>query len=282
LEGVDVAISFADFIKEMNEAFHSEDPNYYRIPDTRALVAQYLLLYDSEDTADFVNESYDHARISVRISRHSTADQEIIIENIKGFIAKMTRNEIDIRITGRALQDVNTIDALVKGQVYSLGLAACVIGVIMFLVLRSFSIGCLSMIPNLFPIVLNFGVMGALGIPLNTATALIAAVALGIAVDDTIHFLTEYKDRRSAGSSLADSVREVMIVKGRAIVSSSFILCIGFGVLLLSRFGPTMNFGALSAVIMITALIGDLIVLPAVLLVVSEWSGPKGGARHQV
>lgn len=265
LKGVDVPISFADFIKDMNKSFHDEDPNYYTIPGTRALISQYLLLYDSDETEDFINSTYDHARISVRISEHGTAGQERIINEIQRFIEKIDHSGLNIRITGRALQDVNTIDALVKGQVYSLSLAAGIIGVLMFLVLRSFAIGCLSLIPNLFPIILNFGIMGAAGIPLNTATALIAAVALGIAVDDTIHFLSEYREKRVEGMPISVSVKNVIFLKGRAILSSSLILCIGFGVLVLSRFVPTVNFGILSAIIMITAVIGDLVVLPSVL-----------------
>jgi hypothetical protein len=266
LKGVDKTISFVDFIKDMNESFHDEDNKYHTIPETRELIAQYLLLYDSDETEDFINELYDQARISIRISEHSTAEQEKIINKIKQYLNNMDNNGIDIRITGRALQDVNTIDALVKGQVYSLSLAAGIIGIIMFIVLKSFAIGCLSLIPNLIPIILNFGIMGIAGIPLNTATALIAAVALGIAVDDTIHFLTGYKEKRTEGFSISESVKTVIFLKGRAILSSSLILCIGFGVLVLSRFVPTINFGMLSAIIMITAVIGDLVVLPSIIL----------------
>ena len=266
LKGVDKTISFVDFIKDMNKSFHDEDTKYYTIPETRELIAQYLLLYDSDETEDFVNELYNQARISIRISEHSTAGQEKIINEIKEYVKNMDNQEIDIRITGRALQDVNTIDALVKGQVYSLSLAAGIIGIIVVMVLKSFAIGCLSLIPNLIPIILNFGIMGMAGIPLNTATALIAAVALGIAVDDTIHFLTEYKEKRTKGFSISESVKTVIFLKGRAILSSSLILCIGFGVLILSRFVPTMNFGMLSAIIMITAVIGDLVVLPSIIL----------------
>ena len=266
INGVDKTISFVDFIKDMNESFHDEDNNFYTIPESRELIAQYLLLYDSDETEDFINELYDQARISIRISEHSTAEQEKIINEIKQYLSNMDDSGIDIRITGRALQDVNTIDALVKGQVYSLSLAAGIIGIIMFIVLKSFAIGCLSLIPNLIPIILNFGIMGIAGIPLNTATALIAAVALGIAVDDTIHFLTEYKEKRTEGFSISESVKTVIFLKGRAILSSSLILCIGFGVLVLSRFVPTINFGMLSAIIMITAVIGDLVVLPSIIL----------------
>ncbi|RLB31518.1 MAG: RND transporter, partial [Deltaproteobacteria bacterium] len=206
------------------------------------------------------------ARIAMRISEHSSAAQKRLIRQIEQFIQTLDHPGIEIRVTGRARQDVNTIDALVRGQVQSLSLAAAIILVVMMLVLRSFSIGLLSVIPNLFPIVLNFGIMGALSIPLDTGTSLIAAVALGIAVDDTIHFLSEYKLRRSEGFSVGDSVWHVILNKGRPIISTSVILCIGFGVLMLSSFSPTMNFGILCSIIMITAAVGDILVLPSVIL----------------
>jgi len=266
LKGVDVTVSFVDFIKDMNESFHDEDPRYNKIPDNREMVSQYLLLYDSDDMEDFINEDYDHARIAVRIAEHGSAAQDRLIREIRNYIAKIDHPHLDIRITGRAVQDVNTIDALVKSQIYSLSLAAAVIFIIMFVVFRSMASGFLSIVPNVFPIILNFGIMGAAGIPLNTATALISAVALGIAVDDTIHFISAYSKQRAQNVSIPKAVERVILTKGRAIVSSSLILCIGFGVLTLSSFVPTVHFGMLSAIIMITAVIGDIIILPSIVL----------------
>jgi uncharacterized protein len=266
LPGVDVVTSFVDFIKDMNESFHNEDHAYYRIPKNRQMVSQYLLLYDSEDIDDFINTTYDHARISARIKEHNSSAQRDLVEKIQSYIDKRDFPGLEIRITGRAVQDVNVIGALVDGQVYSLSIAVAVISAIMLVVFRSFSIGLLSLVPNMFPIVLNFGIMGALGIPLNTATAVIATVAIGIAVDDTIHFLTEYRRQRKNYISVNDSVAHAIVDKGRAIVSSSVILFIGFGVLIVSNFTPTVNFGMLTAIIMVTAVIGDLIILPSILL----------------
>ena len=266
LPGVDVTMSFVDFMKDMNESFHDEDPSFYRVPQTREMVSQYLLLYDSDQIEDFVNSSYDHARISVRISEHGSAAQKRLLCKIQGFIGETQYPNLLIKTTGRAVQSVNTIDALVKGQIYSLSLAVAIIGIIMILVLRSIAIGFLSLVPNLFPIIFNFGIMGVAGIPLNTATALIAAVAIGIAVDDTIHFFSEYRLRRAQDTPIPKALKIVVFVKGRAIISSSLILCIGFGVLVLSRFVPTIHFGMLCAIIMITAMIGDIVVLPAIIM----------------
>ncbi|MDY0222821.1 MAG: MMPL family transporter [Desulfobacterium sp.] len=269
IDGVDKTLSFVDFIKDMNQSFHNEKNEYSTIPDSKALVAQYLLLYESDDIDDFVNESFDRARISIRLSAHSTIMQKRIIDKISEFIKTTEHDGLDIQITGRAFQDVKTIDALVKGQIYSLSTATGIIMLIMFFVLRSFSMGCISMIPNLFPILLNFGIMGLFKIPLNTATALIAAVAIGIAVDDTIHFLSEFKLNLLKGIGVKESVTNSILSKGKAILLSSIILCIGFGVMVFSQFIPTINFGALSSIIMVTAVLGDILILPSVALLVS-------------
>lgn len=274
IEGVDKTISFVDFIRDMNQSFHNEKTEYYTIPKSKPLIAQYLLLYDLEDIQDFITESFDHSRISIRLSEHSTENQNQIIKQIELFLQGLDTHEITVRITGRALQDVNTIGALIKGQLYSLTAAAITIIIIMFFVLRSFKMGCVSIVPNLFPIIVNFGIMGLFNIPLNTATALISAVAIGIAVDDTIHFLTELKRKLISDRDIEIAITKSILFKGKAILLSSLILCIGFGVLIFSLFVPTINFGVLSAITMITAVIGDVIILPSVLLFLTR-SGIK-------
>ena len=267
LPGVDTSISFADYIKEMNKSFHDEDPSYYVIPDQKELIAQYMLLYNSENIDDYVNSEFDHARILVRLSENSSARQAQLIDRIKEFLEANPRDDLEMRITGSVVQQVNVIEAVTDGLVSSLALALVVITVIMLMVLRSVKIGLLSIVPNLFPLILNFGIMGLLGIPLDTSTALISVVALGIAVDDTIHFLLEYNCFRQRKMSMVDSLGSVLLGKGLPIVTTSVILCAGFGVLVFSNFVPTFYFGLLSAMVMLTALAGDILLLPAIMLI---------------
>lgn len=265
LPGVDTSISFADYIKEMNKSFHDESPDYYTVPEQRDLVAQYLLLYDSDNIDDYVNAEFNHARILVRISESSSAKQAQLIAMIRQYLDAFPRDDLEMRVTGTVVQQVNVIRAVTEGLVSSLALALGVIAAIMFVVLRSVRIGLLSLVPNLFPLVLNFGIMGLLEIPLDTSTALIAVVALGIAVDDTIHFLTEYNIQRRLGLKVTDGLEHVIMQKGHAIITTSLILCIGFGVLVFSNFVPTFYFGLLSAMVMLTALVGDILLLPAIM-----------------
>lgn len=266
LPGVDATISFADYVKDMNKSFHDEDPAHYVVPRDRELVAQYLLLYDSRDIDEYINHAFDHARILVRLSETSSAGQAKLIKSVQAYVDEQEMSDIAVRITGNVVQQVNVIEALIDSLIASLALAVGVIGLIMLLVLRSVKMGLLSFIPNLFPLLLNFGIMGLLGIPLDTSTALIAVVALGIAVDDTIHFLSEYNLHRNKNLSVSASLERAIVNKGLAIVTTSVILCIGFGVLVFSNFVPTVYFGLLSALVMLTALAGDLVLLPAILL----------------
>ncbi len=274
LVGVDTSLSVVDFLKDMNKAFHQEDPDFYRLPERRDLIAQYLLLYDAEELKDFVNDSYSHARVTFRLSEHRSSVQAEILHRVREFAESLVPEGVIVRLTGRAVQDVNTIDTLVSGQIQSLTLAVLVIWVIMIPALSSWKLGLLSLIPNLFPLAFNFGIMVLLNIPLNTATALIAAVAIGMAVDNTIHFLTIYARDRGVGYARRDAVDRTIAGKGVAMIASSVILVIAFGVLLFSRFIPTIQFGLLSAVMILTALVGDMLLLPA-LMVSAGTSRPR-------
>jgi uncharacterized protein len=280
LEGVDKTISLTDFLKKMNQAFHEDNISFYRIPASSDLISQYLLLYNADDLEDYVNNEFNHARISVRISVHGSEGQKRLIKRIETILQPLHSSGLQVRVTGRAVKEVSIVDSLVKSQIYSLASAALVISVIFLLVFRSVSLALLSMIPNIFPIILNFGIMGVTGIALDTGTALISAVALGIVVDDTIHFLIEYQRQRAQGIGVRDAVELVILQKGLGMISSSVIVFIAFGIMVLSRFMPVVHFGLLCAIIMVTALIGDMVLLPAVLLL-KEHRTPKEKNRRR-
>jgi len=276
IEGVDKTQSFVDFVKAMNKSFHSESPEFYRIPDSADLISQYLLLYDLDDIRNFVNATFDHARMSIRISKHSTRDQAVIIKQIQTVVKKMDTQGMDIQVSGQVLQEVNTINALVKGQIYSLATSCIIVFLILFFALKSVPLSLLSIFPNLFPIAVNFGIMGVFNIPINETTALISSLIIGIAVDDTIHFLMELK-RTLAGS--ADDTRQAITQtfqeRGRGMILSSLILFIGFGVMSFSNFVPTLYFGVLSSLMILWALMGDILLLPSTIMVVSTMTRIK-------
>ncbi|NPA49165.1 MAG: RND family transporter [Thermodesulfobacteria bacterium] len=258
-------VSAAEFFKLMNRAFHNEDPRFYRVPESRELLAQYLLLYGGTELEHFLDTSQTWTRVSARTPEHSSEaiNREIaLIEKKLEEIFKDT--PVKYRLTGKTYLVNRTVEDIVKSQTESLALAAVIIFGLMFLVLRSIKIGLLSIPPNIFPIIANLGFMGFVGIPLNTATATISAVAIGIAVDDTIHFLVQYQRERRRFEPIT-AVKRTLESKGLAAITTSVVLIVGFLVLVVSKFIPTAQFGKLCALVMGLALAADLLLLPALI-----------------
>jgi hydrophobe/amphiphile efflux-3 (HAE3) family protein len=259
--------SVADFFREMNKAFHNEEKAYLKLPETRAMAAQYLLLYDGNELDNLLDENRQWARISARITEHNSSIVKTHIDALNEFLRQQTAGTaVTARITGKTLIENKLIESIVNSQIQSLSLAFVLIFLVMFAIFRSFKLGCLSIVPNVLPILLNFGLMGLLNIPLNTSTAIIAAVAIGIAVDDTIHFICEYQRLIKAGASTQEAVQKTIVTKGQPIITTSLIMIGGFGTLLYASFVPSVQFGFLSALVMVFAVVGDLVVLPAMYL----------------
>lgn len=157
------------------------------------------------------------------------------------------------------------IDSLLKDQLYSFLLAATSIWLIMSLAFRSLKLGMISMVPNLFPIVVVIGAMGWSGLTLNIGTAMIASVSMGLTTDSSIHFISSFLRERSHGATTVDALRTTHHSVGRAIIYATSALVAGFSVLTLSHFIPLIYFGALVSVAMIGGVFGDLVLMPILL-----------------
>lgn len=265
LPTVDVTTSLADYLKDMNQSFHNEDPARAVLPENRRLVEQFLLLYNADDLADYVTPDYRHARVIIHLSEHSLARLGEIARRLEDY-ARSLPTTLDIRITGYMAQEINTANVIVEDQAKNLLQSVASIGLVMWAVLRSFKLALLFLMPNLYPIVLNFGLMGYTGVALDTGTALIASAAFGIVVDDTVHFMVDYRERRRAGTPVEPAVLAVMRDKGEAVLTSFLVLTLGFGVLLLSRFVPIFHFGLLNVFVLMAGVLADVFLLPAWLL----------------
>jgi hypothetical protein len=251
----------------MNKAFHNEDINWSKLPESREMAAQFLLLYDGDDLEYMLDEKRQWARISARITEHNSRILATHLEDLKRFISQnLDTTKFDIKLTGKTLIENKLIDFIVDSQIKSLSLSFLLILLVMLWVLHSWKLGFISMIPNMLPILLNFAVMGLFKIPLNDATAIIAAVAIGITVDDTIHFIYQYQYERARNASTEAAIQKACVIKGTPIITTSLIMSGAFGILLMGSFIPTIQFGLLTALIMLYAVISDLLVLPALLL----------------
>ncbi len=264
--GVDTATSLSDYFKEMNKSFHNEDPAYYRPPATRRMADQYLLLYSASDLEDFVTSDYRRSRMVIRLHSSSSKVNERVLRDIQRAIQEEVFPGIRVRIGGDAPVHVATPQAIVGGQVQNVFSAVFTIWLVMAVVLRSWGMAGLFLVPNLFPILINFGVMGFLGIPLDTGTSLIAAAAFGVIVDDTVHFFVRFQELRAKGQPYFEALQEVSYEKGEASTSSFLVMCAGFGVLSLSGFRPIMYFGILNVLVLVVGFFGDQFLLKSVMV----------------
>ena len=271
---IDRSIGLVDFIEEMHWGFNAENPKYRRLPQNAPLISQYLLIYDGEDIYDFVDRDFQHSHVTLNLNVHSANEIAATLDRIRAYLVENTDEQITWEIAGNGRLFADMEDLLVKGQVYSLWGALILIFVFMFFLLRSVGAAALCMIPNLSPIFIIFVLMGISGIWLDMATAMIASVAIGIAVDDTIHVFHGVQRRLAAGTPVTMAIVRAYRSAGRAVVVTTVILSAQFLILVGSDFVPTRNFGLLTTVGLITAMLFDLLLLPALLMIVYGDNSP--------
>ncbi len=268
---VNSVVGVGEYFKEMNKAFHAEDPAHYRLPKNQRLLEQYLLLYGRDDLDDYITPAFDTARVIIRAAAPSSNESRALIQDIQGILDRHPIAGVTATVTGATALGVRTMKVMVDDQINNIGQTVIVIWLIMVGVLRSWGLALLFLLPNLFPIVINFGLMGFLGIPLDSGTSLIAASAFGIIVDDTVHFFVTFAAHRKRGLGVAKALEATTFEKGEASVASFLIMGIAFGVLTLSHFRPIFFFGLLNIFILVMGMIGDQVFLKSVLTVWARW-----------
>jgi predicted RND superfamily exporter protein len=262
--------SIVDLLKDINQSFHDGDPAYYALPESRDLVAQYLLLYEMSgggEIEEYVSSDYARASLDVRCKWTASSATAEMAGNLSRYLDAHPLEASSATVTGIGALWVELIDYITQSQIRGFLLAFLAIAVMMCLLFRSVRIGMLSMVPNLAPVFLTLGSMGWMGIPLDYVRLLIAPVAIGIAVDDTIHYLVRFRLELAGGpvNKVVAMERTIHSV-GRAIVITSVVLAAGFAVSMLASFNPPRYFGTLSVVTILTALAADLTLLPVLLV----------------
>jgi predicted RND superfamily exporter protein len=262
IEELDTVVSFADFIKRINEQLRGGDPKDYVIPDSSAAIYQMLLFSRQEDFAAYVSSDYARANIIIRCDINDSTLLNQRAEEIREVLASGRFGPQVFTLTGESLVVASAVDAIVTAQVVSLGGMAIALFLVVSGLFLSTRCGLLTVTSNLFPILLVFGLMGLTGTSLNVGTCMIAAITLGIAIDDTLHLLVrfnrELKKTKRERTAIENAVRHEM----NPIVSTTIALSGGFLVLAFSSFAPVREFGMLSAAVLLLALVTDLIVTP--------------------
>jgi hypothetical protein len=259
--------SLVDYLKRMNQALHGDDPEFYRIPDSREMVAQCLLLYsmsgDPSDLEDVVNDEYSLACVSVFLKSGSTRNAGRMIESIEAFNEEHTRLSIHMTaamVIGKVIDDLT-----IRGQVESIITSTIVVFGLVTLILRSFVGGFFGILPLLLCVMINFGILGWAGIPLQTGTALIGSVALGIGIDYAIHFLNMSRIKGRQEEGIRRAMEATASTAGRAIVYNALAVGLGFLVMVLGSFIPGIYFGAFITLTMATASLATLTLLPCLI-----------------
>jgi predicted RND superfamily exporter protein len=261
------ATSLADIVKETARIARDGSEEAYALPKTVMLTS---MLIDGLSHAgvlgEWVSPDFSHARISARIPLSTASNIVAVLPKIRERIdAQFAGNGLNVTLTGQAEVIGSMQTYIINGQIMSFLVALGVISLLMMLFLRSVAAGLVAMIPNLFPIVVGLGAMTLLGIDLGPGTIMIGAVALGVIVDDTVHFTLALRQARHEGASIDGAIEWAIGSSGQPILVTSFLLACGFLVLLLGRYLPTQQIGSVIAIVVTVALLADLVLLPAVL-----------------
>jgi len=258
-----------DVVKRLNQVLRDGRPEDFAVPESGAALEQALLLYESDPDNDMVHLT-DAAGRRVRVTagvKMTTAREFLeLMDDLTASGEAILGSHGAIQRTGYLPLYCQIIDYIVQSQISSFSLAFAVIFALMVLVFRSLRLGALSVLPNTFPIFLTLGLMGIARIHLDLATVTIAAVVIGIVVDDTIHFLYRYRvELAASGGDHERAAERTCATAGAAMTATTLILAAGFGVLCLASVKSVIYFGLLTSTAMLAGLLGDLVIMPALL-----------------
>jgi len=270
-------VSIATIVNETNRALHENREEFYTIPNDAKLVSQELLLFEnsgSDDLEDVVDSQFSKARVTIKLPWTDAVKAVGVLD----FVTKEAKEAFPkdkIETTGMIPLLINTFAQAVHSSVISYLIAFIGISFMMILILGSIRIGLLSMIPNLTPIILGLSIMYIGDIPLDMFTLLIGSIAIGLAVDDTIHFMHNYRRYYLNSKDSANAIEQTFFTTGKAMVITSIILSLGFYSYMMAQMVSIQNFGLLTGSVIIFALLADLLLAPALMVVVSKWGWIK-------
>jgi len=267
--------SLVNISKDSFKALNEGQDSMYVIPDDPGILANTLFMFNNANPKErrrMVTDDYSLGRISVNLRNSGSQEYNDMIFRIHNFAdrrfaeLKSDYPKLKVRVTGTLAMLSQMTDYISWSQVRSFGLALIVISLLLLLVFSSYRAGMVALLPNIFPVLTIFGIMGYLEISLDTDTLLVAPITIGIAVDDTIHFLTNYRAEVSKHGNIKEGIIKTFRETGQAITFTSIILSIGFLIFLMSSHQGLSNFGIMSAIAFFTALLADLFLLPSMCL----------------
>ena len=261
-------LSLADILKEINQALNENRSGHYRIPNNRELIAQEFLLIEnsgSDDLEDFVDSQFRQTRFTIKMPWVDSMLYRAFMEDIGQRFGQVFGAGAAVSVTGMVALLARTMSATIESMKQSYLIALAVITLMMVLLIGNLRIGLISMLPNLTPIMLTLGLMGWFGIPVDLFTMLIGSIAIGLAVDDTIHFMHNYRRYHHESGDVREAVRATLLTTGRAMLVTTVVLSIGFFLYMFATLSNLSNFGLLTGFTIIMALLADFFLAPALM-----------------
>ena len=262
-----------DFVKLLNRAFHENDPGYLAVPDTERLTGQLLFLGASDELEGYVDARYQLTNIQVRSTVFDTELVMALVNKIEQRLKQLPPG-LHGQVTGNSILMTQVVDNLIWGQVQSIVGALIMIYALLCVMFLSFRLGVVALIPNVIPVAVYFGALGITGITLNFATSIIAPMALGVAIDDTIHYFARFN---TEAKKLADEKRATISVLrsvGRPVLYSTISLCVGFLMLSWSDLLSYRQVGGMGAFTLGFSVLVEMTLTPALcggLRIVTLW-----------
>jgi len=260
---LDFNVSFADYVSLLNSAVN--DTGELELPTEDEILRELTIFIKPENVRHYVSPDYSQASIVVRHNIGASQALNEALARLGAFLQREVDRGLDVRVTGESILHSRAADRMARGQAKSLGLMVLVIMLVISLLFVNIRAGLLATIPNVFPVIILFGVMGYAGIPLDSGTAMIAAIALGICVDNTMHFMVRYHRVLAHRRDEASAIRETIQVEAVPVTAASVALALGLGTLAFSQFTPIVYFGVLSAMVIAVAYYADFFITPILL-----------------
>jgi predicted RND superfamily exporter protein len=268
--------SITSIIKRLNKNLHANNEDWFKIPESRELAAQYLLLYELSlplglGLDDTINNSRSASRLTVSFDK---ADSIYILELEERSIAWLKANAPAIHVdegTGLDIVFANLTFRNIGSMMTGTSMALVLISFLLIFALRSLKVGLISLVPNIMPAILAYGIWGMINGQIDTAVSVVVCLSLGIVVDDTVHFLSKYlRARREQGLDTEEAIRYAFRTVGNALLVTSAVLVGGFMVMQFSHFNPSNNMGMLLAITILMALLVDFLFLPPLLMLLDK------------
>lgn len=265
LDRVGSSFSITDYVKRMNKVMHADNPAYEVIPESRELIAQYILLYemsgDPENLWKLVDYDYRKANVTLQLKGDDSKTINQAIAAVEQFRSGFSDHGITMHFAGSGYKSLVFSNLILFGQVTSLALSLVIVTVLIGLMFRSIRLGLIGSVPIVLTGLISFGIMGGANIALSTTTALLSSIAIGIGIDYAIHFLDRFRHYRTQTDDMDKVSSLTMNSTGRAILFNAVVVVSGFMVLLLSVFPPNRILGALVSLNMTLTFVATVTVM---------------------